>query len=133
MSSFSNLKFRAITTLQRTIANPLTRRAPGQILLETTGRVSGQPRQTPIGGALIGQQFWLVSEHGRKSQYVLNILADSRVRLRLKGKWYAGTAAVLDDDDAKARLATLPKANSAAVRALGTELLTIRIELITPS
>jgi deazaflavin-dependent oxidoreductase (nitroreductase family) len=131
MSSFSNLKFRAVTALQRTIVNPLMRRTPSQILLETTGRVSGQPRQTPIGGARIGEQFWLVSEHGRKSQYVLNILADPRVRLRLGGKWYAGTAAVLDDDDPQARLATLPKANSAAVRMVGTDLLTVRIDLST--
>jgi deazaflavin-dependent oxidoreductase (nitroreductase family) len=129
MSSFSDLKFRAVTALQHAIVNPLMRRAPSQILLETTGRVSGQPRQTPIGGARVGDEFWLVSEHGRKSQYVLNILADPRVRLRLKGKWYSGTATVLDEDDAQARLATLPRGNSAAVRALGTDLLTVRVAL----
>jgi deazaflavin-dependent oxidoreductase (nitroreductase family) len=129
MSSFSDLKFRAVTALQHAIVNPLMRRAPSQILLETTGRVSGQPRQTPIGGARVGDEFWLVSEHGRKSQYVLNILADPRVRLRLKGKWYSGTATVLDEDDARARLATLPRGNSAAVRALGTDLLTVRVAL----
>lgn len=129
MPSFPELKFRAITTLQRTVVNPLARLAPTQILLETTGRVSGQPRQTPIGGARVGDEFWFVSEYGRKSQYVRNILADPQVRIRLRGHWHTGTATLLDDDDAVARLRTLPKANSAAVRVVGTQLLTIRVDL----
>jgi deazaflavin-dependent oxidoreductase (nitroreductase family) len=129
MSSFANLKFRAVTALQRAIVNPMARRAPSQILLETTGRVSGEPRHTPIGGARVGDEFWFVSEHGRQSQYVRNILANSQVRLRLKGQWHEGTATLLDEDDPRARLASLPAGNSSAVRALGTELLTIRIDL----
>jgi deazaflavin-dependent oxidoreductase (nitroreductase family) len=129
MPSFSQLKFRAVTAFQRTVANPMARKAPKQILLETTGRSSGEPRQTPIGGAVVGDAFWFVSEHGRKSQYVRNILANPQVRLRLDGAWRTGTATLLDDDDPVARLATLPKGNSSAVRALGTELLTIRVDL----
>ena len=133
MSSFSELKFRAITTFQRTIANPLAKRSPSQVLLETTGRVSGEPRHTPIGGSRVDDAFWFVSEYGRKSQYVRNILANPQVRLRLDGTWHSGTAALLDDDDPRARLNTLPKGNSAAVRAFGTELLTIRVDLATDS
>ena len=129
MSGFVDLKFRLVTALQHAVVNPLARRSPSQILLETTGRVSGRPRQTPIGGARFGDAFWFVSEHGRKSQYVRNILADPQVRLRLEGKWHTGTASLLDEDDAQARLGTLPKANSAAVRALGTDLLTVRVDL----
>jgi deazaflavin-dependent oxidoreductase (nitroreductase family) len=129
MSNFSDLKFRAVTALQRAVVNPLMRRSQSQILLETTGRVSGQPRQTPIGGARFGDAFWFVSEHGRKSQYVLNIVADPSVRLRLDGKWLTGTAVLVDEDDPIARLSTLPKGNSSAVRALGTDLLTIRVDL----
>ncbi|MGI5352140.1 nitroreductase/quinone reductase family protein [Streptomyces sp. CA-250714] len=122
-------KFRAITALQRSVVNPLTRRLPGQILLETTGRVSGQPRRTPVGGRRQGQQFWLVSEHGTRSQYVRNLQADPRVRVRLSGRWHTGTAHPLPDDDPIARLTTLPRANSAVVRAVGTQLLTIRVDL----
>jgi deazaflavin-dependent oxidoreductase (nitroreductase family) len=129
MPSFSQLKFRAVTALQRAVVNPMARKSPKQILLETTGRVSGERRLTPIGGALFGEAFWFVSEHGRQSQYVRNILANPRVRIRLGGQWRAGTAILLDEDDAVARLATLPKGNSSAVRALGTELLTIRVDL----
>jgi hypothetical protein len=41
----------------------------------------------------------------------------------------AGTAHLLPDDDARTRLRSLPRLNSAAVKALGTDLLTIRIDL----
>jgi hypothetical protein len=43
-------KRNVIDFFQRHIANPITRRLPTQVLLETTGRISGQPRTTPIGG-----------------------------------------------------------------------------------
>ena len=113
----------------RRIANPITRRLPTQMLLETTGRVSGQPRRTPIGGRLDGESFWLVADHGQASNYVRNIEANNRVRVRIRGRWRAGTACLLPYDDPYARLATLPRLNSSMVRALGTDLLTVRIDL----
>ncbi|MFJ1974447.1 nitroreductase/quinone reductase family protein [Streptomyces sp. NPDC087903] len=122
-------KYRAVSALQRTIANPLQRRMPTQTLLETTGRVSGQPRRTPLGGRRIGDSFWLVSEFGERSQYIRNIKADPRVRVRLRGRWLTGTAHLLPDDDAVARLRSLPRMNSAAVRAVGAGLLTVRVDL----
>ncbi|MFD4600054.1 nitroreductase/quinone reductase family protein [Streptomyces sp. NPDC058464] len=125
----SERRFRATTAFQRYIANPLTRLMPFQTLLETTGRVSGQPRRTPLGGRRVGESFWLVSEFGTKSQYVRNIQADPRVRVRIGGRWHHGTAHLLPDDDPVARLRTLPKGNSMAVKALGTQLLTIRVDL----
>ncbi len=82
-------KYRAVTAFQRRV-NPLLRRLPGQTLLETTGRVSGLPRRTPVGGRRVGDTFWLVSEFGTRSQYVRNIEADPRVRVRLRGRWYRG-------------------------------------------
>lgn len=118
-----------VTTFQRRVGNPILGRLPIQTLLETTGRVSGRPRTTPIGGRRSGASFWLVSEFGTRSQYIRNIEADPRVRLRLHGRWYTGTAHLLPDDDPIARLRTLPKANSAAVRVMGTDLLSVRIDL----
>ncbi|WP_406382517.1 nitroreductase/quinone reductase family protein [Streptomyces sp. NBC_01618] len=129
MSRSREFKFRAVTAFQRHVANPLTRRLPSQTLLETTGRTSGLPRRTPVGGRRVGRAFWLVSEYGEKSQYVRNILADPRVRVRIKGRWHRGTAHLLPEDDAHARLKVLPRYNSAAVRALGTNLLTVRVDL----
>ncbi|MFF4592292.1 nitroreductase/quinone reductase family protein [Amycolatopsis sp. NPDC001319] len=104
-------------------------RLPGQVLLETTGRRSGLPRRTPVGGRRTGGEFWLVSEFGTRSQYVRNLQADPRVRVRLRGRWHRGTAHVLPDDDAVARLKSLPRLNSLGVRALGNDLLTVRVDL----
>ncbi|MGA5566514.1 nitroreductase/quinone reductase family protein [Streptomyces platensis] len=129
MSRYREIKFRAVTAFQRRIGNPILSRIPQQTLLETTGRKSGLPRRTPIGGRRVGHTFWFVSEYGEKSQYVRNIQAHSRVRVRIKGRWYAGTAHPVPEDDARARLKTLPRLNSTAVRAVGTNLLTFRVDL----
>ncbi|MDJ0343452.1 nitroreductase family deazaflavin-dependent oxidoreductase [Streptomyces sp. H10-C2] len=129
MSRYHEIKFRTVTSFQRRIGNPVTTRLPNQTLLETTGRKSGLPRRTPIGGSRIGREFWLVSEYGEKSQYVRNIQAHPQVRVRIKGQWHTGTAHLLPEDDARARLKTLPRLNSAGVRAVGTNLLTVRVDL----
>ncbi|MEV0224185.1 nitroreductase/quinone reductase family protein [Streptomyces sp. NPDC050704] len=129
MSHPDEIKFRAITSVQRWIANPISRRLPFQTLLETTGRTSGLPRRTPIGGRRVGQEFWLVSEYGEKSQYIRNIKADPKVRVRVNGRWHNGTAQLLPEDDARARLKSLPRFNSGAVKAFGTNLLTVRVDL----
>ncbi|MEW5808841.1 MAG: nitroreductase/quinone reductase family protein [Actinomycetota bacterium] len=114
---------------RRNIANPVMRHLPLQTLLETTGRTSGTPRRTPVGGRRIGDTFWFVSEFGEKSQYVRNIKADPRVRVRLKGRWHRGTAHLLPDDDPHARMRQLPRFNNLGVRTFGTNLLTIRVDL----
>jgi deazaflavin-dependent oxidoreductase (nitroreductase family) len=129
MASNRERKFKAVTAFQRKVVNPILSRLPTQTILETTGRKSGVPRRTPIGGRRIGQEFWLVSEHGERSQYVLNIKAQPRVRLRLKGRWHAGTAVLIPQDDPNTRLKALPVFNSMAVRAVATDLLTVRVDL----
>ncbi|WP_221352315.1 nitroreductase/quinone reductase family protein [Streptomyces beigongshangae] len=129
MSRDRDLRFRVVTAFQRRVVNPVTRRLPFQTLLETTGRTSGLPRRTPVGGRRVGQAFWLVSEYGDKSQYVRNIRADPKVRVRVGGRWHHGTAHLMPEDDPRARLKSLPRFNSGAVRAVGTNLLTIRIDL----
>ncbi|WP_158891360.1 nitroreductase/quinone reductase family protein [Amycolatopsis anabasis] len=114
------------------LANPVMRRLapviPGQAVLETTGRRSGLPRRTPVGGRVEGTGFWLVAGDGRDAQYVRNIEANPRVRLQLRGRWRPGTAVPLPDDDPRLRLRRLPRTNGLLVRALGTNLLTIRID-----
>lgn len=124
----NSLKRKVVHTVQRLVVNPLGRKLP-VTMLETTGRKSGQPRHTAIGGKLVGNQFWMVSEHGEHSHYVLNIKANPAVRLRLGGTWRAGTAHLLPDDDTAARLRELPSGNSAVVKLMGSDLLTIRIDL----
>jgi len=99
-------------------------------LLETTGRRTGQPRRVPLGNGLRGDQFWIVTEHGYGSAYVKNIQKDPRVRVKVGRTWYSGTAHLLPDDDPRARLRFLRRpVNDALLLAVGTEQLTIRIDL----
>ncbi|MFE5816600.1 nitroreductase/quinone reductase family protein [Streptomyces sp. NPDC056479] len=128
MSDRAETRYRTVRAFQRRL-NAVMRRLPTQTLLETTGRTSGLPRRTPLGGRRVGNAFWLVSEFGERSQYVRNIKADPRVRVRIKGRWHTGTAQLLPDDDPIARLRTLPRFNSAGVRTFGADLLTIRVDL----
>ena len=111
------------------IFNPIARHLPGQILLETTGRVSGESRRTPIGGKVVGDVLWFVSMNGEAADYVRNIKANNAVRVRIKGRWRAGTAHLLPDDDAYSRNSQLSLINRTANLRLGTDLLTIRIDL----
>jgi deazaflavin-dependent oxidoreductase (nitroreductase family) len=130
-------KRRIITAFQVKVVNPPVRAlaarglAPSVSLLETTGRKSGQPRRTPVSKGLdrATNTFWIVAEHGRKSAYVRNIEANPRVRIRIGRRWHSGTASVLAGDDTRARQQHMSKLNAATVRAMGTELLTIRIDL----
>ena len=99
-------------------------------LLETTGRKSGLPRRIPVGNGLRGAHFWIVTEHGHAADYVKNIQRDPRVRVKVGRRWYSGTAHLLPDDDVAARLRELRRpVNDALVRIVGTEHLTIRIDL----
>jgi deazaflavin-dependent oxidoreductase (nitroreductase family) len=134
-------KYGVVTFVQKRLLNPVVRpllarglRIPGYALLETTGRKSGVPRRNPVGDGLEGSTFWIVSEHGRRSSYVRNIEANPRVRIRTRGRWRSGTAHLLPDDDPRERQRTMNKRlatriNSAAVRRVGTDLLTVRIDL----
>jgi deazaflavin-dependent oxidoreductase (nitroreductase family) len=130
-------KRRVSTFLSARLLNPLVRAAaraglplPGYVLLETTGRRSGQPRQVPVGKARQGDTLWVVAEHGLRAGYVKNIQADSRVRVRIGRHWRTGTAQVLSDDDWRERQRRIPnRFNSAVVRAMGTEQVTVRVDL----
>lgn len=125
----SDRRDRFTVALQKRVANPIAKLSPFQTLLETTGRKSGQPRRTALGGERVGNEFWFVSEFGTGSQYIKNIQADPRVRVRLHNKWHTGTAHLLPDDDAAARLGSLPALNSFGVKTFGTNLLTVRVDL----
>jgi deazaflavin-dependent oxidoreductase (nitroreductase family) len=128
MAGTRNLKRQVVHRIQRLVVNPLGRQLP-VTMLETTGRKSGQPRWTAVGGSVVDNQFWMVSEHGDHSDYVYNIKANPAVRVRIGGQWRNGTAHLLPDDDARKRLRSLPRLNSAGVITMGTDLLTIRVDL----
>ena len=99
-------------------------------MLETTGRKSGLPRQTPVGNGLVDGTFWIVASHGRQADYVRNIERNPAVRVKIGRRWHTGVAAVLDDDDPAARSRMLPHRMDAAIgRMMATQPLTVRIDL----
>jgi deazaflavin-dependent oxidoreductase (nitroreductase family) len=130
-------KRRWSTFLTAKVVNPVVRAAaragiplPLVVILETRGRKSGRPRRIPVGKAITDDTLWVIAEHGRKAAYVKNIEADPNVRVKVGRRWRSGTAHVLYDDDWRERQRQLPnKLNSATVRLVGTEHLTIRIDL----
>jgi deazaflavin-dependent oxidoreductase (nitroreductase family) len=130
------VKRRISTFLSVRLFNPLVRAAAraglplfGIAILETRGRRTGQARRTPVGGAVAGDTVWVVAEHGRRAAYVLNLEADPRVRILLRRRWRTGIARVVPEDDPVARLRMLPRIHAASVRAMGSELLSVRIDL----
>ena len=103
---------------------------PSVVILETTGRRSGEPRRVPVTRMLDGDTLWIVTEHGRKAGYVRNIESDPRVRVRIGRRWRTGTARLVNDVDWRALQRRMPnKLNSAMVRAMGTEHVTVRVDL----
>jgi deazaflavin-dependent oxidoreductase (nitroreductase family) len=130
-------KRRASTFFTAKVLNPVVRMAarlglplPIVVILETRGRRSGRARRIPVGRALEGDTLWIVAEHGRRAAYVRNIEADPNVRVRIGRRWRAGTAHVLAGDDWRERQRRMPnKLNSAMVRAMGTEHVTVRVDL----
>jgi deazaflavin-dependent oxidoreductase (nitroreductase family) len=144
----SDAKDRIIYPLEKRVVNPIVLLAwdlglppPGDALLETTGRRTGQPRRTPVCDGLDGDTFWLVAQRGHSADWVRNIAANPRVRVKFRSGsgigWRAGTAHILDEDDPRERQRLLAQANLArrwcvrASAAMGTNPLTVRIDLDT--
>jgi deazaflavin-dependent oxidoreductase (nitroreductase family) len=140
------VKLRLVRLLHKYVLNPpivlLFRRGivpPGYAMLETIGWRSGQLRQTPVGDGLVGDTFWIVAEHGLRAAYVRNLQTNPRVRVQyrrgLRTVWRSGGAEVMPGDDPRERQRALAgrslsrRRNAFLVRALGTELVTVRIDL----
>lgn len=126
-------KYTVSRGLAKYVVNPITKTVAGYVplwsLLETTGRKSGLPRRTPVGNGLEGDTFWIVAEHGRKAAYVKNMAANPRVRVRVGRAWRTGTAHLMPEDDARARQRKMRRGNALLVRVMGTDLMTVRIDL----
>jgi hypothetical protein len=88
---------------------------------------------------LDGETFWLVAQRGRHADWVKNIEADPRVRVKVRTRsgvgWRTGTAHIMDDDDPRERGQRICEGNLArrlwvsASAAMGTDPLTVRIDL----
>ncbi len=91
-------------------ANPLT---GSWMLLRTTGRRSGQPREVALGYAILDGAVYCCAGFGGATHWYRNLLAEPRVEVMLPGAAFAGLAEPVTDP------AELDLAWRALIRALG--------------
>jgi deazaflavin-dependent oxidoreductase (nitroreductase family) len=66
--------------------------------LTTTGRVTGNPHEIEIWFARgDGDRIYMLSGGGRSRDWVLNLIANPAVRVRIDGTTYQGTATPIDE------------------------------------
>ena len=108
---------------------PLAGLAPWWVLLETTGRRTGQARRTPRArGPIDDSGVWFTSVHGRTASWVRNLEAHRDVRIKLSGRWHRARAEVVEPDEAVAR-----RFNAYArvgPRTMGIDPVLVRVELL---
>ena len=93
---------------------------------------------TPVCDCLEGDSFWIIAQRGRDADYVRNIEANPRVRVKgslSDAAWHAGTAHILDDDDPGERARILGRGDRwrrlclETSASAATSPLTIRVDL----
>ena len=87
-------------------ANPLLW-PTGAIVLEVTGRKTGQTIRVPLLATRVGDLF-VVSTYRRRSEWVKNLAANPEARYWLGGRPYDATAFVLTGDNQSSSLDNLP-------------------------
>ena len=68
------------------------------LYLTTTGRRTGLPREIEIWFTERDGRFYLIAEHGEHANWVRNIRANPRVRVRVADLQFTGTARLVDDE-----------------------------------
>ncbi len=94
------------------------------LLLTTTGRKTGLPRVTPLQYEEIDGAVCVASAKGIRAHWFRNILADPRVRVRVKSRRFDGIATPVTDpgriaDFLELRLRRHPKMIGAILRSEG--------------
>jgi len=67
------------------------------VYVTTTGRKTGLPRTIEIWFITYGGSIYILAEHGRRAQWVMNIGANARVDVKLGELAFGATARVLDE------------------------------------
>jgi deazaflavin-dependent oxidoreductase (nitroreductase family) len=113
------------------VINPVTRPLAGYlpwwVLLETTGRRTGQRRLTPFAnGPFDGASLSVIAVHGEHSGFAHNIGADPHVRVKRRGRWHPGTARLVPADEAS--LAGFGRYPRSGLRTFGHDPMVLRID-----
>lgn len=133
-------KFKFERQLGRVLMNPVVAaldrvgiRTANVVELETIGRKSGQPRRVPLLGRADDTGVWVISQHGRRAGWAINIESNPRVRVRVKDEWHTGTASFEPDDNVRARARSFgdsrlgQSATAVTMRAMESDPISVRI------
>ncbi|MCV7218434.1 nitroreductase family deazaflavin-dependent oxidoreductase [Mycobacterium crocinum] len=136
-------KFRRERIVGRYIANPLVAllgrlglRTTFATELQTMGRKSGRWRAVPVSARFDATGAWVISQHGRRSGWALNVADDPSVRIRQGQRWRSGTARFVPDDDPAERVRTfatspwLSPLVTATFKALQSDPISVRIDFV---
>lgn len=134
-------KFRRERLIGRYVANPavtllgrLGVRTTFATELATVGRKTGQQRRVPVSARFDDTGAWVISQHGRRSGWALNIVDEPNVFIRQRDRWRMGTARFVPEDDPEARAKTFASRPvfapivTAAFRALQSDPISVRID-----
>ena len=136
-------KFKFERKIGRTVMNPVVAvldrvgiRPSLVVELETTGAKSGLPRRVPLAGRIVGNDLWVISQHGRRAGWAYNIAANPNVRVRVNNEWRSGTATFEPADDVRTRARGFggngrlsQSATALAMRAMESDPISVRIAL----
>jgi deazaflavin-dependent oxidoreductase (nitroreductase family) len=97
---------------------------PPLLVVTTTGRRSGLPRETPLQYELVDGAYCVGSMRGSQADWYRNILADAHVLVTTGGETFPAVAEAIDDHDRIAaflqiRLQRSPRMIGAIMRADG--------------
>ena len=98
---------RSIRGLQSAVVRLFRRyfeRAPGWVLLTTTGRKSGLPREVLLPCERSRDALIVISTYGWQSNWIRNIRDDPRVRVTCAGWIVSATAEIVEDLETKRAL-----------------------------
>lgn len=120
--TFRDIERRIFKALNTWFMAPLLRRGLGWLigspasgyfmLLRTTGRKSGQPRETPLNYAIVDGWVVCLAGFGSASHWLANIRSQPRVAVRLPARALEGTAELVADEAEAAGLALRVARNS---------------------
>jgi deazaflavin-dependent oxidoreductase (nitroreductase family) len=105
---------------------PFAAFAPGWAVVETKGRRTGRAWSVPVGGKLRDGAFWFSGV--RTADYVKNLTAEPRVRVRTMGRWRTGTAHLLDESELR-RVLFMNRTNGFFLTLTGQDMVPIRVDL----
>jgi deazaflavin-dependent oxidoreductase (nitroreductase family) len=128
-------KFRRERAIGHYLLNPTVRglnklglRVAMATELETTGRKSGKVRCVPVSAQFDEAGAWLISQHGVRSGWGLNIISNPNIRVRQGNRWRTGVATFRPDDDVVARGRKFGRVGAKVVKALETTPVSVRID-----